>query len=603
MSELRRDLADAARSLASALARLSLDDNNGEWEVVVDPADIRFLARSLPLASREARATRAWKAGFWAGEVLAGRLDFPWASDRIAVRSTIYVVLRCDALSGPASFRGFRAFKNAVGALEHSNTVCHGFPTEETPVSSVLGPTCALIFSPPIGETEEPSDFLALPVLCHSAGFLLALPPGTFSEGLGQQGDSEVQVGPSFTTSVAGLEEDEAGIMQEVSLQVPCLVVDLKEELASYLRKIASPPSAFSAEAGDHYDTETLEKRLVAPPEVPPKAHQQGTVWPMPSEAIFQGDHLGVEVATCLIIHHYFSISFEERGPPPADRSAGVEKDLQEVCLEKVGGAELVIPLPRSVADELVVVSALTALAVSDLSAQLLPEVFATDSSEDVGIRVGAISDDLKSLGWTPGPALDLEASPEYDLRQDLPLPLGRPVEKQTQRVRDRLWDEFAAWLRGNGLDLEAVFGEGAIDIDFVNIVLGKYGRELYQAGDCFNRPGTSLFVGCGTNLITIMLRCPGRHQSLKVDHPDLIEVIEFVFSGLPPGQKLWPMSDQSFRNRFQRILAALHLQRGRWLTSKIMEIYIQEVSALQFLPALPKADRDYLLDWAGMYS
>ena len=42
--------------------------------------------------------------------------------------------------------------------------------------------------------------------------------------------------------------------------------------------------------------------------------------------------------------------------------------------------------------------------------------------------------------------------------------------------------------------------------------------------------------------------------------------------------------------------------RRGRWLTPKIMEIYIQEVSALQFLPSLPKADRDYLLDWAGMY-
>ncbi|CAE7676319.1 HERC6 [Symbiodinium sp. CCMP2592] len=266
MSELRRDLADAARSLASALARLSLDDNDGEWEVVVDPAartlsepvrhavppplpaDILFLARSLPLASREARATRAWKAGFWAGEVLAGRLDFPEASDRIAVRSTIYVVLRCDALPGPASFRGFRAFKNAVGRSPY--LLCWGqrafplFLLAMDLVREFLGDPLdlgALIFSPPIGETEEPSDFLALPVLCHSAGFLLALPPGTFSEGLltlGNQGDSEVQVGPSFTTSVAGLEEDEAGIMQEVSLQVPCLVVDLKEELASYLRKM-----------------------------------------------------------------------------------------------------------------------------------------------------------------------------------------------------------------------------------------------------------------------------------------------------------------------------------------------------------------------------
>ena len=37
MSDLRRDLADAARSLASAIARLSLEEDSGEWEVVADP--------------------------------------------------------------------------------------------------------------------------------------------------------------------------------------------------------------------------------------------------------------------------------------------------------------------------------------------------------------------------------------------------------------------------------------------------------------------------------------------------------------------------------------------------------------------------------------
>ena len=51
----------------------------------------------------------------------------------------------------------------------------------------------ALIFSPPLGDAEVPLDFLALPVLAHSSGFLLAIPPGTFSEELltlGQQGDA-----------------------------------------------------------------------------------------------------------------------------------------------------------------------------------------------------------------------------------------------------------------------------------------------------------------------------------------------------------------------------------------------------------------------------
>ena len=64
-----------------------------------------------------------------------------------------------------------------------------------------------------------------------------------------------------------------------------------------------------------------------------------------------------------------------------------------------VKGAEVssrspkVVPLPRAIADELVVVSALAPLAVSDLSAQLLPQVFATDSSEEAAAAVQAPCD------------------------------------------------------------------------------------------------------------------------------------------------------------------------------------------------------------------
>ena len=63
-------------------------------------------------------------------EVLSGRLDFLDASEKIATRSTVYVVLRCPALPSARAFRGFRAFKSSVGAIEHTDAVCHGFPTE-----------------------------------------------------------------------------------------------------------------------------------------------------------------------------------------------------------------------------------------------------------------------------------------------------------------------------------------------------------------------------------------------------------------------------------------------------------------------------------------
>ena len=170
---------------------------------------------------------------------------------------------------------------------------------------------------------------------------------------------------------------------------------------------------------------------------------------------------------------------------------------------------------------------------------------------------------------------------------------------------------------------------------------LARIGEVLQACRHCLFLPSD---VRLTTSWVTLTIAEPktrhraARHQSLKVDHPDLIEIIELAFAKLAPGQRLWPMSAQSFRTRYQKILFALKLQslpkpftktldlgslraggatwlmmvsedsemvrrRGRWLTPKIMEIYIQEVSALQFLPSLPQADRDFLLDWAGLYS
>ncbi|CAE7596237.1 HERC6 [Symbiodinium microadriaticum] len=1253
-----------------------------------------------------------WEVVAPAEAVLSGRQDYPEASERITIRSTIYVVLRCPALPEARAFRGFRAFKSAVGAIEHTGTVCHGFPTEVTMDlvrEFLLDPTdlVALIFSPPTGELgEEALDFIAVPVLAHSAGFLLGLPPGAFSEELltkGQQGDADFQVGPSFATSVPGLEEDEAGIMRDLSLEVPCLVVDLREQMASYLRKmdpvtdpveshpflpdhpspspctapwnlpllasqighIAEALPALTAQLQTLTDRQdSLEQRLTGPAsaevvdgadaaedpdamrdagplftryveryggfsgqreellvlalvaqeqssldagswtvaylltlleepppqlftgrassstsarlrafaplcppawgtttlasikeidalqarrkelaqasqkapspgqqdeaplfgsETPvanagpspdaerrpnsaqdralglvyrliracgatedfhissagrrnaeliaklgdlsdfltlmgPSADPYGQAFPgmqpqtsgegppqpyysltpselklsgtgnfdplpflsddlalpflepdcifhgipapadsfpdvrkesyqaadlvgtkalaklsspswghksfLPSsgrqsplvsphdpegpryfvlfEAIFQGDHLGVEIATCchrrylsscgllqeacelradapfplftsciegLIIDDYFSISYEPAGLPvtsgssasgrkllqarAADQEAGLfgstEKDVCKASVAKVGGAELdssdfarslgltlagaprskrlslaavslvlcssafttdslhlclmggwtsillyrrplmsvfarafslvegasvtagspkVIALPRAVADELVVVSALAPLACSDLRAPLLPSVFATDSSEEaaaavqapcgsrgqlasehrvhsparprslrfhflaVGFGLDSLPSALAAFGWTVGPVLSIKTSPELSLGSPhlvawiahllekglldslasgpllltflstLPLPLAPlaglgacgkrelafkamlwrravwtwprpvhinilessavyrllkslalehaqilpcrflasalvglaghasltsrgchdsddgprigPVERQTQRLRDRLWNDFLVWLGSQGLNAESVFWASAFDIDFVNIVLSKYGRGLYKAGRPYSHYSETINAASSLHPKIRRLLQPSwdvafawmrnepltvtTHQSLKVDHPDLIEIIELAFAKLAPGQRLWPMSAQSFRTRYQKILFALKLQslpkpftktldlgslraggatwlmmvsedsemvrrRGRWLTPKIMEIYIQEVSALQFLPSLPQADRDFLLDWAGLYS
>ena len=117
------------------------------------------------------------------------------------------------------------------------------------------------------------------------------------------------------------------------------------------------------------------------------------------------------------------------------------------------------------------------------------------------------------------------------------------------------------------------------------------------------------------------------RHQSVRIDQPDLLRLIDSVFGSLRPHEKLWPWSGQTLRNRFRAICKAIHLpterapgrphlelaslraggatwlmlqtedaeltrRRGRWLSSKIAEIYIQEASALQLLPTLDAVSR-----------
>ena len=65
-----------------------------------------------------------------------------------------------------------------------------------------------------------------------------------------------------------------------------------------------------------------------------------------------------------------------------------------------------------------------------------------------------------------------------------MPLPQRRPVEAKTQKLRDQLWNQFLEWLTANRID-KALFLEtaGLVDVDSVNAILARYGRELYKAG------------------------------------------------------------------------------------------------------------------------
>ena len=124
------------------------------------------------------------------------------------------------------------------------------------------------------------------------------------------------------------------------------------------------------------------------------------------------------------------------------------------------------------------------------------------------------------------------------------------------------------------------------------------------------------------------------RHQAARLDLPDLLEVVELAFAELGPFQRLWPFSGQTLRARFRNILLALNLpvvktdgikpldlgslraggatwllqttesgelcrRRGRWASQKVMDLYIQEVSSLQYLSRIPVDAKSRVLHFA----
>ena len=326
------------------------------------------------------------------------------------------------------------------------------------------------------------------------------------------------------------------------------------------------------------------------------------------------------------------------------------------------------------------------------------------------GVSVGA------SHGLLPRNSADIARQAK---RGRAVLPQGRGVEQKTEARRETLWASFLEWLEATGVDNKLFTQrDGFVDIDAINAVLSKYGRELYANGRPFShfsetinafaaktpkcrrllqpawdtafgwrraepiqhhaampwqvlcscvalaflwgwplvagalalcwggllRPGELIAahrsdlvlpgdIECSMPFAWFSIREPktrytaARHQSVKIDHPDILNVISIAYAPLLAGSKLWPSSGQTLRTRLRQLLGALkipavptqgalHLElaslraggaswmmlvcedpglvqrRGRWLSARVFEIYIQEVGTLQFIPALPAEAR-----------
>ncbi|CAE7768524.1 unnamed protein product [Symbiodinium sp. CCMP2592] len=127
------------------------------------------------------------------------------------------------------------------------------------------------------------------------------------------------------------------------------------------------------------------------------------------------------------------------------------------------------------------------------------------------------------------------------------------------------------------------------------------------------------------------------RHQSARIEHSDLVDLVTLAFKDVERGSRLWPQSTQTLRRRFDLALeriglptqrrgtrpldlgyfrpgGATHLMvttedsdlvrtRGRWASQKVMEIYIQEVAASLYFPSLPLELRQRIMDLAQAFT
>ena len=78
----------------------------------------------------EQRVKRAWVAGCWVREVLAGRAQTPKPTPRLTLTNRFYPVARSANGSPPEICRSYHDYLIAAGNLQHNTTLSQAFPSE-----------------------------------------------------------------------------------------------------------------------------------------------------------------------------------------------------------------------------------------------------------------------------------------------------------------------------------------------------------------------------------------------------------------------------------------------------------------------------------------
>ena len=169
----------------------------------------------------------------------------------------------------------------------------------------------------------------------------------------------------------------------------------------------------------------------------------------------------------------------------------------------------------------------------------------------------------------------------------------------------------------------------------------------LLRAGECLNAVRRDLLLPsdtCFSNSFILLALdeaktrfSAARHQCAKLDAPDLAKLVILAFGHLLPNEKLWPQSNQTFRNRFRLLQSAVGLpttitrncrpldlgslrpggatwllqvtenaelvrRRGRWTTTKVLEVYLQETACVRFLNGLEQNAKEKVYFMAALF-
>eukprot|EP00435_Cladocopium_sp_Y103_P050220 s698_g15.t1 len=147
-----------------------------------------------------------------------------------------------------------------------------------------------------------------------------------------------------------------------------------------------------------------------------------------------------------------------------------------------------------------------------------------------------------------------------------------------------------------------------------------------------------------GTSFALVMIHAPktrgraAKHQAARIDQSDVIAFLTAMYQHAPADTSIWPYSAATLRKRFGCLLSALGLQasgsgngrgydlgslrpggatfllhltedselvrrRGRWLSTRVLEIYLQEIQVCTYLDKVSPRARALIELCAGSFA